>query len=106
MLRAEFQVDRSAGEGLVIRTVPAANIQDQFLNYLRKEKVPVVVQLIGGEKIHGAIKGFDNFALIIQETGERLVYKHAIAAIVPEKPIQHFRELQESHPRAETRTEG
>ncbi len=84
---------------------PAANVQDQFLNYLRKEKVPVVIHLTSGEKLRAVIKGFDNFALIVQETGERLVYKHAVATIVPERPIQHFREIPEIQ-RTEAKGDG
>ena len=84
---------------------PAANVQDQFLNYLRKEKVPIVVHLTNGEKIHGIVRGFDNFSLIVQETGERLVYKHAVAMIVPEKPVQQFREIHDIL-RAEPRGDG
>lgn len=84
---------------------PAANVQDQFLNYLRKEKVPIVIHLTSGEKMHGIIKGFDNFALIVQDVGERLIYKHSIAVLAPEKPIQHFREIPDVQ-REEARGDG
>jgi host factor-I protein len=56
------------------------NIQDQFLNRLRKERVTVVVELITGEKVEGLITSFDNFILIINE---RLIYKHAISSVYP-----------------------
>jgi len=59
------------------------NIQDQFLNRMRKERVTVVVELITGERIEGLITSFDNFSLIIKNENERLVYKHAISSVFP-----------------------
>jgi host factor-I protein len=56
------------------------NIQDQFLNRMRKERVTVVVELITGERVEGLITSFDNFSLIINE---RLIYKHAISSVCP-----------------------
>lgn len=64
------------------------NIQDIFLNQLRKEKIPVVIYLTNGVRLKGIIKGFDNFVIILKETVLSLVYKHAISTIVPEKEIE------------------
>jgi host factor-I protein len=59
------------------------NIQDQFLNRMRKERITVVVELITGERIEGLITSFDNFSLIIKNENERLIYKHAILSVFP-----------------------
>ncbi|OGW40092.1 MAG: RNA chaperone Hfq [Nitrospirae bacterium RBG_13_39_12] len=64
------------------------NLQDSFLNQLRKEKIPVVIYLTNGVRLKGIIKGFDNFVILLKETLLSLVYKHAISTIVPEKEIE------------------
>lgn len=63
------------------------SLQDGFLNQLRKEKIPVVVYLTNGVRLKGVIKGFDNFVILLKESSEQLIYKHAISTIVPEKPV-------------------
>jgi host factor-I protein len=63
------------------------NLQDHFLNQLRKEKIPVIVYLTNGVRLKGLIKAFDNFVILLKETGQSLVYKHAISTIVPEKEV-------------------
>ena len=64
------------------------NLQDVFLNKVRKENKEVFIYLINGYQIKGMIKGFDNYVIIV-ENGEKqqLVYKHAISTITPSKPI-------------------
>jgi len=57
------------------------NIQDQYLNQARKERVHVVVVMMSGERLEGYIKSFDNFCLLIEGDGDILVYKHAISSI-------------------------
>ncbi|TWJ13768.1 RNA chaperone Hfq [Geobacter argillaceus] len=57
------------------------NIQDQYLNQSRKEKIRVVVQLMSGVKMEGYIKSFDNFSVLMEVQGDILIYKHAIATI-------------------------
>lgn len=59
------------------------NIQDQFLNRMRKERIIVIIELITGEKIEGLITSFDNFSVIIKNKNERLIYKHAISSVSP-----------------------
>jgi host factor-I protein len=62
------------------------NIQDLFLNQLRKERVNVVVAMTNGEKIVGTIKAFDNFSVLLQTSTEQvLIYKHALSKIIPPK---------------------
>jgi host factor-I protein len=64
------------------------NLQDAFLNHVRKEKVPVVINLSGGGKIEGLVKGFDNFVILLKHEGQHLIYKHAINTIIPERPVE------------------
>jgi host factor-I protein len=70
------------------------NLQDIYLNYLRKEKLPVIIYLTNGVRLKGTIKGFDNFVVLLKESTESLVYKHAISTIVPEKEIEIRFEVQ------------
>lgn len=71
------------------------NLQDFFLNQLRKERVPVVVYLTNGVRLKGFVKGFDSFVVLLKETQDLLIYKHAISTIIPEKPISLRVEGQE-----------
>ncbi len=57
------------------------NIQDQFLNQSRKERIRVIVKLMSGEKLEGLVKSFDNFSVLMEVQGDILIYKHAIASI-------------------------
>jgi len=67
------------------------NVQDVFLNKVRKDKVPVTVFLVNGVKLQGAISWFDNFSVLLRRDGhEQLVYKHAISTVMPSAPIQLF----------------
>jgi host factor-I protein len=63
------------------------NIQDYYLNQLRKEKTPVVVYLTNGVRLKGVIEGFDNFVILIRENAQLLIYKHAVSTIMPERDI-------------------
>ncbi|MZR30440.1 RNA chaperone Hfq [Sneathiella litorea] len=67
------------------------NVQDVFLNKVRKDKIPVTVFLVNGVKLQGAISWFDNFSVLLRRDGhEQLVYKHAISTVMPAGPIQLF----------------
>ncbi len=57
------------------------NIQDQYLNQSRKERIKIVVHLMSGEKLQGFIKSFDNFSVLLEAGGDILIYKHAISTI-------------------------
>lgn len=64
------------------------NIQDQFLNQLRKESIPVTVFLLNGFQIRGNVKGFDNFTVLFESDGkQQLVFKHAISTFAPQRNI-------------------
>lgn len=64
------------------------NLQDVFLNNVRKQKVPVTVFLVNGVKLQGNITWFDNFSMLLRREGSiQLVYKHAISTIMPGGPV-------------------
>ena len=67
------------------------NLQDNFLNHVRKEKISLTVFLVNGVKLQGVVTWFDNFCLLLRRDGHsQLVYKHAISTIMPRGPIQMF----------------
>jgi host factor-I protein len=67
------------------------NVQDVFLNYVRKNKTPVTVFLVNGVKLQGVVSWFDNFCLLLRRDGHvQLVYKHAVSTVMPAGPIQLF----------------
>ena len=69
------------------------NIQDVFLNTLRKKKIPVTVFLSNGVKLQGNITGFDNFSVLLRRGPQvQLVYKHSIATVVPSGPLSLYEE--------------
>ncbi len=64
------------------------NIQDTFLNQIRKESVPVTIFLVNGFQLRGVIRGFDNFTIVIDSDGkQQMVYKHAISTFTPARPV-------------------
>ena len=67
------------------------NLQDVFLNAVRKAKTPVTVFLVNGVKLQGVITWFDNFCVLLRRDGtSQLVYKHAISTVMPASPVQLF----------------
>lgn len=65
-----------------------ANLQDVFLNCLRREKLPVTMFLVKGVKLQGIVTWFDNFSILLRRDGQsQLVYKHAISTIMPGQPV-------------------
>ncbi len=72
------------------------NLQDAFLNQVRKDKIPVTIFLVNGFQIKGIVKGFDNFTVIIEmDQKQQLVYKHAISTVSPTKPLGNFYQQEE-----------
>ncbi len=64
------------------------NLQDVFLNQVRKEHIPVTIYLTNGFQLRGMVKGFDNFTVVLDSEGkQQLVYKHAISTITPMKIV-------------------
>lgn len=69
-------------------TKPQLNLQDSFLNQVRKENIPVTIYLVNGFQLKGLVRGFDNFTVILEyESKQQMVYKHAISTITPFKAI-------------------
>jgi len=67
------------------------NLQDTFLNHVRKNKTPLTIFLVNGVKLQGVVTWFDNFCVLLRRDGHsQLVYKHAISTIMPGHPIQLF----------------
>jgi host factor-I protein len=75
----------AAGGAPAART---ANLQDLFLNHLRRDKTPVTMFLVKGVKLQGIVTWFDNFSILLRRDGQsQLVYKHAISTIMPSQPV-------------------
>ena len=72
----------------------AQNLQDTFLNTLRKEHVPVSIFLVNGIKLQGKVDSFDQYVIMLKNTVSQMVYKHAISTIVPGKPIKMGRDSE------------
>ena len=69
------------------------NLQDVFLNNVRKNKTSVTVFLVNGVKLQGIITWFDNFCILLRRDGHsQLVYKHAISTVMPSAPVQLYEE--------------
>ena len=81
------------------------NLQDIFLNQMRKEKISVTMYLVNGARLTGTIKGFDNFVILLKQDNQQLVYKHAISTIIPDKPVEIL-ENMEIKKEAETTAQG
>jgi host factor-I protein len=70
----------------------AQNLQDSFLNALRKEHTPVSIFLVNGIKLQGRVDSFDQYVVMLKNTVNQMVYKHAISTIVPGKSVNMHRE--------------
>ena len=64
------------------------SLQDPFLNMLRKEKVPVSIYLVNGIKLQGQVDSFDQFVVLLKNTVNQMVYKHAISTVVPARNVR------------------
>jgi len=72
------------------------NVQDVFLNHIRKNKVPVTIFLVNGVKLQGIITWFDNFCVLLRrDSHSQLVYKHAISTVMPATPVNLFEQQKE-----------
>ena len=63
------------------------NVQDQFLNRIRRDRMRVTIELTTGRKIEGIVLSFDNFSLLVRGESDQLIYKHAISTVVPARPV-------------------
>lgn len=64
------------------------NLQDPFLNALRKEHIPVSIYLVNGIKLQGKVDSFDQYVIMLKNTISQMVYKHAISTIVPARQVR------------------
>ena len=72
------------------------NLQDNFLNTLRKERTPVSIFLVNGIKLQGRVDSFDQYVIMLKNTISQMVYKHAVSTIVPSKNVNMNRD-NDSH---------
>jgi host factor-I protein len=70
------------------------NLQDNFLNTLRKEHTPVSIFLVNGIKLQGKVDSFDQYVIMLKNTVSQMVYKHAISTIVPGKAVKMIPESE------------
>ena len=72
------------------------NLQDTFLNSVRRSKTPLTIFLVNGVKLQGVVTWFDNFCVLLRRDGQsQLVYKHAISTIMPAQPVQLYEQTAE-----------
>ena len=72
------------------------NLQDTFLNSVRKSKTPLTIFLVNGVKLQGVVTWFDNFCVLLRRDGQsQLVYKHAISTIMPAQPVQLYEQPED-----------
>ena len=65
------------------------SLQDPYLNSLRRERIPVSIYLVNGIKLQGQIESFDQFVILLKNTVNQMVYKHAISTVVPARSVSH-----------------
>ena len=83
-MKEKIEKDRGV-EGMT--NSKSQSLQDNYLNQLRKDKIPVIVYLTNGVRLKGVVKAFDSFVILLKESTQQLVYKHAVSTIVPERDI-------------------
>jgi host factor-I protein len=76
---------------------PAQNIQDTFLNTVRKDKTPITIYLVSGVKLTGKIRSFDKYSVLLENNSqEQLIFKHAISTVVSNRSVLHTEHRQPS----------
>ena len=65
------------------------SLQDPYLNALRRERIPVSIYLVNGIKLQGQVESFDQFVILLKNTVNQMVYKHAISTVVPARSVSH-----------------
>jgi len=74
---------------------PAQNIQDTFLNTVRKDKTPITIYLVSGVKLTGKIRSFDKYSVLLENNSqEQLIFKHAISTVVSNRSVMHTPEFR------------
>ena len=77
--------NNNTGEDIIM--TKSQVLQEPFLNALRKEKIPVSIYLVNGIKLQGQVDSFDQYVIILKNTVNQMVYKHAVSTIVPAKTV-------------------
>ena len=78
------------------------SLQDPYLNALRRERIPVSIYLVNGIKLQGQIESFDQFVILLKNTVNQMVYKHAISTVVPARAVSHHNNTGTTHQQATT----
>ena len=78
------------------------SLQDPYLNALRRERIPVSIYLVNGIKLQGQIESFDQFVILLKNTVNQMVYKHAISTVVPARSVSHHNNNKSGHHAAQT----
>ncbi|EEX50096.1 protein Hfq [Pasteurella multocida] len=73
------------------------SLQDPYLNALRRERIPVSIYLVNGIKLQGQIESFDQFVILLKNTVNQMVYKHAISTVVPARSVSHHNNNSNQH---------
>ncbi len=75
----------------------SVNLQDVFLNQVRKESISITIFLVNGFQLKGQVKGFDNYTIVLDSEGkQQLIYKHAISTIIPLKAVNFYQASQQN----------
>jgi host factor-I protein len=89
--RLGFRDKKERKSAMPTTTEKKQNLQDTFLNSVRKSKTPLTIFLVNGVKLQGVVSWFDNFCVLLRRDGQsQLVYKHAISTIMPAQPVQLY----------------
>jgi host factor-I protein len=87
----EAPASDNKSKGIAMAAEKKQNLQDTFLNSVRKTKTPLTIYLVNGVKLQGVVAWFDNFCVLLRRDGQaQLVYKHAISTIMPAAPVQLY----------------
>ena len=96
MVRATQKPAQTGGAGAM---PDKQNLQDVFLNHVRKQKISLTIFLVNGVKLTGIVTWFDNFCVLLRRDGHsQLVYKHAISTIMPSEPLRMFEADEDAAP--------
>jgi host factor-I protein len=86
---------------------PAQNIQDTFLNTVRKDKTPITIYLVSGVKLTGKIRSFDKYSVLLENNSqEQLIFKHAISTVVSNRSVMHTGDYRPAAPGPTAATAG
>jgi host factor-I protein len=81
---------KKTGDRQKMENKPAQNIQDTFLNTVRKDKTPITIYLVSGVKLTGKIRSFDKYSVLLENNSqEQLIFKHAISTVVSNRSVLH-----------------